>query len=59
MKIILTEDMAHMGDAGDLINVKDGYARNYLIPNGKALQATTQNVKKFEHQKRFVVPVQM
>jgi large subunit ribosomal protein L9 len=36
---------------GDLITVKDGYARNYLIPQGKAIRATSQNIKKLEHQK--------
>ncbi len=54
MDIILTEDITHLGNAGDLIKVKDGYARNFLIPNGKAIMATTQNIKKLDHQKRQV-----
>jgi len=54
MKVILTEDVTTIGSAGDIITVKDGYARNYLIPNGKALRTTTQNIKTLEHQKRFV-----
>ena len=54
MNIILTEDVEHRGSAGDLLKVKDGYARNYLIPDGKAMVATTQNVKMLEHQKQLV-----
>ncbi len=54
MDIILTEDMHNLGAAGDLIKVKDGYARNYLIPKGMAVMATTQNMKSLEHQKRQV-----
>ena len=54
MKVILTEDIQHLGTAGSLITVKDGYARNFLIPSGKALSATTQNIKNLEHQKRLV-----
>jgi large subunit ribosomal protein L9 len=54
MKVILTEDISHLGSAGDLITVKDGYARNFLIPNGKVIKATTQNVRNLEHQKRQV-----
>jgi len=54
MKIILTEDVQHLGSASQLISVKDGYARNFLIPNGKAIMATTQNLKNLEHQKRLI-----
>jgi len=54
MKVILTEDVPSLGSAGSLIKVKDGYARNYLIPHGKAVMATTQNVKQLEHQKMQV-----
>jgi large subunit ribosomal protein L9 len=54
MKVILTEDIAHLGTAGNLIKVKDGYARNFLIPQGKAIMATTQNVKHLEHQKKQI-----
>lgn len=54
MKVILTEDIAHLGTASQLITVKDGYARNFLIPNGKAIMATTQNLKNLEHQKRQI-----
>ncbi len=54
MNIILTEDVAHRGSAGDMLKVKDGYARNYLIPKGMAILATTENVKQLEHQKRQI-----
>ena len=54
MNIILTEDVESLGSAGDLLKVKDGYARNYLMPGGKAMVATTQNVKMLEHQKQLV-----
>jgi len=54
MKVILTEDVQHLGSASQLITVKNGYARNFLIPKGKALMATTQNLKNLEHQKRLI-----
>ncbi len=54
MNVILTEDNKQLGAAGDLITVKDGYARNYLIPSAKAIQATTENIKKLDHQKQLV-----
>lgn len=54
MKVILTEEVPSVGQPGDLLTVKDGYARNYLIPNHKAVHATTQNMKQLDHQKRLV-----
>jgi len=45
MKIILKQDIASLGYINDTIKVKDGYARNYLIPQGFAIQATSQNAK--------------
>lgn len=48
MKIILTETLDRIGTAGSIINVKDGFARNYLIPKKYAILATTGNVKKVE-----------
>jgi len=45
MRIILKQDIAKLGYINDIINVKNGYARNYLIPKGFAIQATTQNEK--------------
>jgi large subunit ribosomal protein L9 len=54
MKVILTQEIAGVGSIGDLITVKDGFGRNYLIPEGKGIQATSQNIKKLEHQKRQI-----
>jgi len=48
MNIILLERIARLGQVGDVVKVKDGYARNYLLPNGKALRATVANKKEFE-----------
>ena len=45
MKVILTTNVKKLGKVGELVNVKDGYARNYLIPNGKAKIATKQNIE--------------
>ena len=50
MKVILLEDIDTLGRMGDTVNVKDGYARNYLIPRKLALPATTRNLKAQEHQ---------
>ena len=54
VKLILRESMPSLGEAGDLVSVKPGYARNYLIPQGKAIFATESNVQEFEHHKRVV-----
>jgi len=48
MQIILLEKMANLGQLGDVVKVKDGFARNFLIPHGKAKRATTQNLAEFE-----------
>ena len=48
MQIILLEKMANLGQLGDVVKVKDGFARNYLIPHGKAKRATTANLAEFE-----------
>lgn len=52
MKLILTEDVKGLGKKGDLINAKDGYARNYLLPRGLATEATEGNVKSLKQQKK-------
>lgn len=52
MKLILTEDIPRLGSQGDLVNVKDGYGRNYLIPSGKALPATPGNLAKLDDRAR-------
>ncbi len=52
MNIILTENVDYLGNIGDVVKVKPGYARNYLIPRGFAVEANPRNVKELEHQKR-------
>lgn len=54
MKVILKENVENLGEIGDLVPVKAGYARNYLLPTGKAIEATVRNVKVLEHQKKLV-----
>ena len=51
MQVILLERIGRLGQMGDVVNVKDGYARNYLLPHGKALRATEANRKHFESQR--------
>ena len=48
MQVILMEKLANLGALGDVVKVKDGYARNFLIPQGKAKRATEANLKVFE-----------
>ena len=48
MQVILMEKIANLGGLGEVVKVRDGFARNYLIPNGKAKRATPENVKEFE-----------
>jgi len=54
MKIILTENIASLGEIGQIVNVAPGYARNYLLPQGLALKATGENVRELEHRKRIL-----
>jgi len=51
MEVILLERVAKLGQMGEVVRVKDGFARNYLLPKGKALRATTDNRARFEHMK--------
>ena len=51
MQVILLERIAKLGQMGEEVRVRDGYARNFLLPNGKALRATAQNRAKFESQR--------
>ena len=51
MKVILTEKITKLGNIGDTVEVKTGFARNYLLPNGKAMRWTRENVALFEAQK--------
>ena len=54
MKIILSEDVTDLGAMGDLVDVKPGYARNYLLPRNLAVPATTKNLRRLEHEKRVI-----
>jgi len=51
MQVILLERVAKLGQMGDVVDVKSGYARNFLLPQGKALSASEANIKGFENQK--------
>lgn len=51
MQIILMDKVVNLGSLGDVVKVKDGYARNFLIPTGRARRATTANIAAFEAQK--------
>jgi large subunit ribosomal protein L9 len=51
MEVILLERIAKLGQMGDVVRVKDGFARNFLLPNGKALRATKENRSRFESMK--------
>jgi len=48
MQVILLEKVVNLGNLGDVVKVKDGYARNFLIPKGKAKRATPVNLEEFE-----------
>ena len=52
MKVILTEEIRGLGTRGDVVTVKDGYARNYLIPKNLAQEATNSNLKAIEHRRQ-------
>lgn len=52
MKVILKENVEGLGDISDLVSVKPGYARNFLVPRGLAVEANTRNIKELEHQTR-------
>jgi large subunit ribosomal protein L9 len=54
MKVILKEDVKSVGQIGDMVSVKDGYARNFLIPKGFAVEANPRNLKALEHEKRII-----
>ncbi len=51
MRVILLNDQRHLGRRGEVVDVKPGYGRNFLLPQGLALEATNANVKLFEHQR--------
>ena len=53
MEIILQEDVPHLGQIGDIVKVRDGFGRNYLLPRGIAVLADKRNLRALEHQKRL------
>ncbi|MCC6346012.1 MAG: 50S ribosomal protein L9 [Nitrospirales bacterium] len=54
MKVILKDDVKNVGQIGDMVAVKDGYARNFLIPKGFAVEANPKNMRALEHEKRKI-----
>lgn len=52
MKIILKKDISTLGNAGEIVDVKPGYARNYLVPKGLAVMATGANLKMYEQERK-------
>jgi large subunit ribosomal protein L9 len=52
MKVILTEEIRGLGTRGEIVTVKDGYARNFLLPKNLAREASTGNLKQIEHERR-------
>ncbi|OGW39282.1 MAG: 50S ribosomal protein L9 [Nitrospirae bacterium RBG_13_39_12] len=55
MKVVLKDDVKNLGKMGQIVDVADGYARNYLVPRGLALEANTKNIKSLEHEKRIIL----
>ncbi len=53
MKLILREDVENLGKGGELVDVKPGYGRNFLLPRGLAVPANPKNVRELEHQKKI------
>ena len=54
MQVILRDDMDNLGKSGEVVNVRPGYARNYLLPRGHAILATASDVARVEHEKRVI-----
>ncbi len=54
MEVILQEEVTHLGHIGEVVKVRDGYARNYLFPRGLAVLANKRSVRELEHQKRVI-----
>ncbi len=54
MKVFLKEDVKNLGKMGDVVNVAEGYARNFLLPKKFAVEANPKNLKEFEHNKRII-----
>ncbi len=54
MKVILKENVESLGKTGDMLNVTDGYARNFLIPRDLAIEASSRNIKALKHEKMLI-----
>ena len=54
MKVILKEDVKAVGSMGQIVDVADGFARNYLVPRGLAMEANVKNIKSLEHAKKVI-----
>lgn len=54
MEVVLKEDIENLGHMGDVVKVKDGYARNYLLPRGLVVLANKKNLKALEHEQRMI-----
>ena len=54
MQVILRDDMDNLGKSGEVVNVKPGYARNFLLPRGHAIKATAGDIARVEHEKRVI-----
>jgi len=59
MQLILKEDVPNLGKAGDVVDVRDGYGRNFLLPRKKAIKAAPNNLRQLEHQKKVVSALQL
>jgi large subunit ribosomal protein L9 len=54
VQVILRDELPNLGTTGDVVKVRDGFARNYLLPRGLAVEASTRNLRELEHQKRVI-----
>jgi large subunit ribosomal protein L9 len=54
MKVILKEDVKSIGNMGQVVDVSDGFARNYLVPRGLAVEANVKNIRSLEHEKKVI-----
>jgi large subunit ribosomal protein L9 len=55
IQVVLKDDVEHLGSSGELVRVKPGYARNYLIPQGLAVMATRGNIAQIEHEQKLAL----
>lgn len=59
MQVILKEDVPNLGKTGDVVSVREGFGRNYLLPKKKAIMAAPNNLKQLEHQKKVIAALQL